>query len=155
MRYIEALEEYEPLPEDPPSLFTAGGITHCENWQERYCKSFEDTPLILINPRRPKFSSSADDDTAQVDWEFRHLRKATAISFWFCVETLNPITLFELGSWSASGKTIFVGCHPQYQKRRTVIRQLHLLRPEVEVVDSLEMLARLVRNGLLKDKNKP
>lgn len=153
MRYIEALEEYLPQPGDPPALFVAGGIKFCENWQYRYCKLFEDTPLILLSPRRAKNDWNDKDSEIQVTWEFHHLRKATAVSFWFAVETLNPITLFELGAWSNSKVPIFVGCHPQYQKRRTVITQLQLLRPEVTVVDSLEKLALNVRTALLGEKS--
>ena len=153
MRYIEALEEYEPQPGDPPALFLAGGIKFCENWQARYCKLLEDAPIIVLNPRRLKNDWSDRDSAEQVEWEFRHLRKATAVSFWFAVETLNPITLFELGTWSNSKTPIYVGCHPLYQKRRTVIKQLQLLRPEVEVVNSLELLARTVRTALLSEKS--
>ena len=153
MRYVEALEEYLPQLGDPPVLFVAGGIKHCQDWQLRYCKLLEDTSLIVLNPRRQKYDWSAEDSAEQVAWEFRHLRLATAISFWFSVETLNPITLFELGAWSNSKTPIFVGCHPQYQKRRTVIKQLQLLRPEVEVVNSLELLASKVRTTLLTEKS--
>lgn len=153
MRYVEALEEYQPQPGDPPALFVAGGIRHCADWQTSYCKLFADTPLILLNPRRVLFDGSPTASAQQVEWEFRHLRKATAISFWFAVETLNPITLFELGAWSNSKQPIYVGCHPQYQKRRTVTKQLELLRPEVKVVNSLELLAAEVRHALFPAKN--
>jgi len=145
MRYVEALEVYEPVPGDPPALFVAGGIKGCEPWQDRFCKMFEDTPLILLNPRRKSYVWDDAERVKQVTWEFEHLRKAAVISFWFSPETLNPITLFELGAWSASKRPIFVGCHPEYKKKDTVEIQLQLLRPEIVIVDSLEKLAAKVR----------
>lgn len=135
-------------------MFVAGGIKGCEDWQARYCKLFEDTPLIILNPRRVKFDWKDEDSAEQVNWEFRHLRKATAISFWLSPETLNPITLFELGTWSNSPVPIFVGAHPQYQKRRTVAQQILLRRPGVQVVDSLEKLALSVRAALLGEQTR-
>jgi len=153
MRYFEAPEVYESRPGAGAALFVAGGIRGCEDWQARYCQMFEDTNLVLLNPRRrfdPQLGSWTDADRVkQVTWEFEHLRKADAISFWFSPETLNPISLFELGSWSSSTRPIFVGCHPEYKKRKTVEVQLKLVRPLVEVGDSLEKLAAQVRTALL------
>lgn len=153
MRYVEALEEYEPKPGDHGALFVAGGIKGCEDWQSRYCKLFEGTPLIVMNPRRVRFNWKDEDSAEQVNWEFRHLSRASAISFWLSPETLNPITLFELGTWSNSRVPIYVGCHPEYQKRRTVTQQLLLRRPEVCVVDSIEKLALTVRAAMLNERN--
>ena len=72
------------------------------------------------------------------------LRVADAILFWFPQETLCPIVLYELGAWSMSGKTIFVGVHPAYSRRQDVEIQTGLVRPEVNVVYSLEELAAQV-----------
>jgi len=81
----------------------------------------------------------------QIRWEFHRLRMIKNILFWFPKETLCPITLYELGAavqhfW----KTLFVGTHPEYQRRLDVETQLSLLRPEVRVVSSLEQLAEQV-----------
>jgi hypothetical protein len=149
MRYVEALEVYEPAPGDLPAIFVAGGIRGCEDWQSRYCKMFEDTSLILLNPRRKSYVWDDAERVRQITWELEHLRKATVVSFWFSPETLNPITLFELGAWSMSRRPIYVGCHPEYEKKSTVETQLQLLRPGLVVVDSLERLAAVVRGALL------
>ncbi len=52
-------------------------------------------------------------------------------------------------SWKFDGfnvhKPIFVGVHPDYQRRKDVEIQTQLVRPEVKVVYSLEDLAQQVR----------
>lgn len=147
MRYIEAPNVYTPLPGER-SLFLAGGITGCPDWQRAMVDSLADTSLALLNPRRARFP--IDDPGAadsQITWEHEHLRSATAILFWFPHETLNPIVLYELGAWSMTKKPLFVGVHPQYQRRRDVEIQTRLARPDVPVVLSLEELARGVRTS--------
>src|SRR5262245_52117185 len=108
MRYIEALTEY--IPADDVSLFLGGGISGCPDWQREIVTLLADTDLTLLNPRRAFFP--IDDPSQaerQIEWEFRHLRLATAILFWFPRETLCPIALYELGAWSMTDKPLFVG----------------------------------------------
>ena len=141
--YIEAPEEFEG---DGPSLFFAGGITACFDWQSQLARDLADLPFTILNPRRRHFPMN--DPTAaaaQIAWEHRHLRKAGAVLFWFPSETLCPITLYELGAWSMSAKPLFIGTHPDYQRRLDVEIQTRLARPEVTVVSSLDDLAQQVR----------
>jgi hypothetical protein len=110
-------------------------------------RNLADLPLTILNPRRRNFPMN--DPTAaaaQIAWEHRHLRKAGAVLFWFPSETLCPITLYELGAWSMSAKPLFVGTHPDYQRRLDVEIQTRLARPEVRVVSSLNDLAQQVRD---------
>jgi len=149
MRYIEALAEHDRP--DETSLFLAGGISHCADWQTQLVALLADTPLTLINPRRRDFPM--DDPTAaetQIAWEHRHLRRATAVLFWFPSETLCPITLYELGAASMMGKPLFVGTHPEYARRQDVRIQTKLVRADVAVVDSPEALAAQVRAWLAR-----
>lgn len=143
MIYLEAPENFERIHK---SIFLAGGITGCPDWQQEMVKLLQDTNLILFNPRRADFPIY-DPDAAQeqITWEHIHLRQADAILFWFPCETLCPITLYELGTWSMSGKQIFVGVHPDYQRRQDVEIQTKLVRPRVEIVYSLQELARQVK----------
>lgn len=135
-----------------PSLFLAGGISGCENWQAQLCALLQDTDLTLLNPLRAHFPMD-DPDSAreQIEWEHTHLAAASAISFWFPCETLCPITLFELGAWSywrsnaGQPKPLFVGVHPDYKRRQDVEIQLSLARPEIIVVLSLEELADQIK----------
>jgi hypothetical protein len=149
MRYVEAPTDYDRPGET--SLFLAGGISNCVDWQSALVALLADTPLTLINPRRRDYPH--DDPTAeeaQVTWEHRHIRRATAVSFWFPADTLCPVTLYELGSMSMTRKPLFVGMHAGYAKRFNVLVQTKLARPDVTVVDSLEALAAGVRAWLAR-----
>jgi hypothetical protein len=146
---VEALNEHEPGP--LPSLFLAGGITGCPDWQREMVHRLHDVPAVLLNPRRANFP--IDDPTAaraQIDWEFRHLRQADAILFWFPRETLCPITLYELGAWSLyrdqhGPKPLFIGAHPDYPRRQDVEIQTGLVRPKLRIVHALSDLAASVK----------
>jgi hypothetical protein len=141
MQSIVALEPY--LGSDP-SLFLAGGITGCPDWQQELTALLQSSSLVLLNPRRPAFP--IDDPYAahaQIAWEHDHLRKATAIAFWFPCESLCPIVLFELG-WAMSDKHIFIGVHPDYQRKQDVLIQTALARPHVQLVETLDELAQQV-----------
>lgn len=143
MKYIQAPDEYEG---DDTSLFLAGGITNCPDWHKEVVESLKDLPITIFNPRRGVYLEDLGHEEKQVSWEFKYLHKASAISFWFPKETLNPITLFELGSWINSDKKIFIGMHPDYEKKNNIIIQTRLARPEIEIVYSLEDLTNQIKN---------
>lgn len=128
------------------SIFLAGGISNCPDWQKEMIQRFKAEDVTLINPRR--YSFNIEDPTMsaqQIDWEHDHLEQADAILFWFPFETLCPITLFELGKYSQAGKPLFVGCHPAYARAFDVKHQLSLIRPDVTVHDSWEpMIAEAI-----------
>jgi hypothetical protein len=140
MHYIEAVQPYNG---NEASLFLAGGITGCPNWQKDLVTLLQDLPLTLLNPRRSQFSMDDPNATRmQIEWEHIHLRKATAIAFWFPQETLCPITLYELGAWSMTKKPLFVGVHPAYQRRQDVLIQTALVRPDIHLVSTLMELSQ-------------
>ena len=139
MKYIEAPQAYDG---NEPSLFLAGGITGCPDWQFLMSTTLKIlTDLVVFNPRRKNFTMHKDAAKEQITWEHEHLRKATAISFWFPYETLCPIVLYELGAWSMTDKKIFVGIDPGYQRAEDVRIQTALVRPDVSIATSLEDLA--------------
>jgi hypothetical protein len=143
MTYVEAPTEYRN--DGRPSVFLAGGITGCGDWQQRLANRLRDTGLVVLNPRRKRFP--IDDPGAageQIDWEFRHLRRATARAFWFPSATLCPIALYELGASSMTRGPLFIGVDPQYARRADVEIQTKLARPDVKVVYSVEDLANQV-----------
>ncbi len=142
MRYIEAPEEFDGVG---TSIFLAGGITGCPRWQREMAERFRETELTVLNPLREEFCVE-DVRTAeeQIRWEYRHLRLATAKLFWFPKETLCPISLYELGAWSRSNDPLFVGVHPNYDRRRDVEIQTLLVRPDVIITYSEEDLANRV-----------
>jgi hypothetical protein len=142
MKYIEAPNIYE---ENEDSIFLAGGITGCPDWQKEVIDNLGNSNLVLFSPRRKNFpihDPSASD--AQIKWEHDYLRKASSILFWFPCETLCPIVLYELGAWSMTNKQLFVGVHPNYERRRDVEIQTKYVRPDINVVYSLDDLCKQI-----------
>ena len=141
-KYIEALTEFDGKGK---AIFCAGGISNCPDWQSQMMELLKPSPWIILNPRRANFPiDNPDASQQQIAWEYRHLRLASAILFWFPQETLCPITLYELGAWSMTDKPLFVGVHPNYPRRQDVEIQTGLVRPEIEIVYSLEELAEQI-----------
>jgi hypothetical protein len=145
--YVEAPRYYTG---DRPALFLAGGITDCPEWQAEAREILAADDVVVLNPRRANFPIGDPSAAAgQVDWEFRHLRRADVVLFWFAAgPSVQPIALYELGAHAASGKPIAVGADPAYLRRTDVLLQLGHVRPGVVVWDSLETTCRAARNLL-------
>jgi len=143
MRYIQCPQIYKG---GERSLFLAGGISNCPIWQSDLAKLLENTGLTLLNPRRKHFpKDNLNIEEEQISWEYDHLEKSSAVSFWFPKETLCPITLYELGKQSSSDKPIFIGVHPEYPRRKDVEIQTRLVRPKIKIVYSLKDLADQIK----------
>ncbi len=142
MKYLECPKRYR-RKDGELTLFLGGGITSCPPWQPIMVDLLKTTELTILNPRREHFDVT-DPSIAfeQIKWEFDHMKKATAIMFWFCAETLCPITLFEYGKWITQNKTLFVGCHPDYKRKNDLQIQTSLVRKRQKVHLTLEKLAR-------------
>lgn len=145
MEYIEAPQKWS-RPSSQPSIFLAGGITGCPEWQRELIKLLIDTNFIIFNPRRENFP--IDDPEAaqeQIQWEFDRLRDADIISFWFSSEGVQSIVLYELGAWSMTNKRILVGVEPGFWREQDVYVQTQLSRPDVEIVNTLGDLADQIK----------
>ncbi|MDP1695884.1 MAG: nucleoside 2-deoxyribosyltransferase domain-containing protein [archaeon] len=145
MRYVECPDIYK-RHNGEKSLFLAGGITGCRDWQSELARLLSETNLAILNPRRkffPKDDPNIEEE--QIGWEYEHLKKANAVSFWFPPETLCPITLYELGKQSASRKKLFLGLHIAYERIRDVEIQTRLIRSDVRIVYSLQNLSEQIR----------
>lgn len=124
------------------SVFLGGGISNCPDWQSEIITLLGDTDLTLLTPRREGVLQKSWEQE-QITWEYKALRIAETVMFWFPSETLCPITLFELGVFTQRLDTrLIVGTDPAYQRRSDVLIQLQLARPEVEVVDSIWELSQ-------------
>ncbi|MBM3983595.1 MAG: hypothetical protein FJ304_25660 [Planctomycetes bacterium] len=147
MTYIEAPNEYDG---PGPSVFLAGGISGTFDWQADVAARLADLPLVVLNPRRRDFPMNDPGAApAQIEWEYRYLRRATAVLFWFPPETLCPIALYELGGRAlVREQPLFVGTHPDYARRLDVEIQLKIARPEVTVTADPAALAAQVRTWL-------
>jgi len=151
MKYVEALEEYTYQFSDGKSIFLAGGIIGCGDWQTEMTDRLSDSDLVVFNPRRSNFPTPDEDPyatTVQIKWEFDHLRKADIVLFWFPKEGLCQTSLYELGAMAMTDKPLFVGTEAGYIKQGGVARQLKLIRPEVAVVNNLEDLELMVKGSI-------
>ncbi len=143
MKEIKCPQVY--YEEREKSIFLAGGISNCPDWQEEMVKLLKISDLTLINPRREDFiMNDLKIEEEQITWEFEHLKKSGAVLFWFPKETLCPITLYELGKQSMPDKPIFIGIEPEYKRQRDVEIQTRLARPEIKIVYSLKDLSEQV-----------
>ena len=147
IKYLECPDTYF-TGGDKVTVFLAGGITGCFDWQKTITMLLADSDLVIFNPRRDDFP--IDDPFAsetQIEWEFDHLARADRILFWF--PTVNaagcPIALFELGRWLTSDKPIAVGVEPGYEREADVRIQVGLARPDVNIVSTLADLAEMVK----------
>ena len=124
MRYIEAPAEYDG---NGPAVFLAGGITDTADWQSQLTVLLGANEGTVLNPRRREFPmGDPSEGRVQIEWEFRHLKLADLVAFWFPPETLCPIALFELGACCGSNSPIVVGTDPEYSRRFDVeCRQRH------------------------------
>jgi len=142
MRYIEAPEHYDG---DGKSLFLAGGIRNCPDWQSYLADLLKETDLVILNPRRKVFPIHEPNIVEkQITWEYNHLERANVVSFWFPKEAINTLTLYELGAWSKTDKIIFVEVHPEYPKKMDIEIQIKLARPDVDIVYNLESLSEQI-----------
>lgn len=142
--YIEAPDNLWPEYGGLESVFLAGGITGCPDWQSEVADLIGDR-LIVVNPRRANFP--IDDPSAapeQIEWEFRHLHTVDRILFWFPAATLCPIALYELGAQSMTETPIAVGIEPGYQREQDVRIQIELARPSTPIVSTLPDLVEAI-----------
>lgn len=152
-KVVTARSEYEPEPYDV-KVFLAGGITNCPDWQSLMIEYLMDETVTLFNPRCEDWNINDADVEAQITWEHKYLEKADAVSFWFCKETLCPITLFELGKALMGFRDVFIGCDPEYARKLDVVVQTRLERPNIQVVYSLTELADQVRAYVRQEQSR-
>jgi len=109
MKVITAPEYYVPTREEI-TVFLAGGITNCENWQKEVINYLMSLPeektdkLVIFNPRRDKWPKSSDTEEIrrQINWEADYIRSADVFSMYFTntEKSDQPICFYELGRYS-------------------------------------------------------
>lgn len=139
MRVITAPEERR-ITDFEVSCFLAGGITGCSNWRKEVIKelvkNYEIDDLVIFNPQREKFDVTDSSATyEQIAWEFNYLNKMDIFSVYFTKDTIQPITLYELGRYVEVMKHTFprdfykriiISIEPGYTRVDDVITQTNL-----------------------------
>jgi len=139
MKVYTPQKNQEVIMKPESSIFLAGGISNCPDWQSKIIPLFKDTDVTLFNPRRPFINFLSEEESSfQIEWEVKYLTLCHKILFWFPKESICPITLFELGMYS--DKNIFIGVEKGYTRSYDVKKQMELARSDIEIVDSLETL---------------
>lgn len=108
------------------SVFLAGGIQGCEDWQAKVISLIYGTNAVLFNPRRPGFDTFSDlQIQQQIAWEYCAIRACDIFSMWFCAsESVQPICMFELGAALEMDKPIVLGVEPGYLREKDVMFQV-------------------------------
>ena len=156
-----------PSIEDPKytSVFLAGGITNCKNWQKEVIKELNDIEkLTIYNPRRTNFDlSNKNINHEQIEWEFERLEKMDIFSMYFCGgASIQPICMYELGrniirmqnrfpsDWE---KRIVISCEVDYIRKQDVIIQTLLATQNKVFVEhnaTPEMHAYYIKRAIRK-----
>lgn len=135
-----------PSTETPiyTSVFLAGGITNCANWQKEVIEELEFTNVSIFNPRQENFDiTNTLASHNQIEWEFNRLEQMDIFSMYFCdSESVQPICMYELGRYvvrmqnrfpSDWQKRIVVSVEDGYKRTTDVVTQLGLITPDITV----------------------
>jgi hypothetical protein len=149
MKVITALEDIDN--NNRISVFLAGGITDCPDWQSeviKYLRHYEinnKLDLVVYNPRRKFFDIYKDDPQEQIKWEYNAINKADIFSVYFCgSKSVQPICLYELGVKIGESKynrsiedinnKLIVSVENEYSRRIDVIVQAFYACPRLAVM---------------------
>lgn len=139
MQYIEAPSKN--ISKYHIKVFLAGGITKVFDWQSLVSNELSEMEITLFNPRRHNFDvSKKEESRIQIEWEYNKLREATDIIFWFSHETIQPISLFELGSALERNQKLYIGVDPRYERKMDVEIQTFLSGKNIKIHSSLPEL---------------
>ena len=166
MIYIEAPNYAGDTNYNYPKIFLGGGISSCKDWQSDLVQEIDDLNCIVYNPRRKSFDiNDPNQSTIQIQWEFNYLNEADIVVFYFCEETVCPITLFEYGarlmhSHFTAAQSIYVYCEDKYIRKLDVNIQTKLQlsmscfpqgQQDVQVFDNYDLfvltLSERIRKG--------
>lgn len=139
MKVITAVENYN-RQENDVFCFLAGGITNCQEWQDRVIELLSDIDdnLVVFNPRRKNFPiNDPNASLEQIQWEFNWLEQCDIFSMYFDGPTKSdqPICFYELGrniermkqrfpnNWM---NRIVITCNANFKRINDVLIQTHL-----------------------------
>lgn len=138
---ITAPSEMEPIYK---TVFLAGGISNCKEWQKAVMQELKDTDVSIFNPRQEYFDiTDKFASYKQIQWEFERLEQMDIFSMYFCNDNSDqPICMYELGrnivrmqnrfptDWQ---NRIVISVEQGYRRAEDVIIQTRLCAPNVNV----------------------
>jgi len=139
LKEIIAPIEYISL-QNEVTLFLAGGITNCPEWQKDIIKRLNDLSsdkLVVYNPRRDNFPiNDSSASYGQIQWEFDKLNKVDIFSMYFTSGISDqPICMYELGRYISIMQQrfpidwenrIIISVEDGYKRKQDVIIQTEL-----------------------------
>lgn len=160
MKVVYAPNYHFPVTHEK-TLYLAGGVAGCPDWQAEVIKALEKTSLTIFNPRRQTLLANMPELVqSQREWEFGNITATRAVMFWFPKESLCPTTNFELGIivaqqlWDFDTAPAYVGIHPEHPRRSDILAQLTMTAPRLVVADSVKGVVQQVKNALKKGEIK-
>lgn len=119
------------------SVFLAGGITNCKEWQKEVIEELKFEEISFFNPRQEHFDvSDKNASYKQILWEFERLEKMDIFSMYYCNDNSDqPICMYELGrnivrmqnrfpsDWE---KRIVISVEDGYRRKADVLIQTEL-----------------------------
>lgn len=145
------------------SVFLAGGITNCKEWQNKVIEELEFEDVSIFNPRQEHFDvTDKDASYKQIWWEYDRLEHMDVFSMYFCNDNSDqPICMYELGrnivrmqnrfpsDWQ---NRIVIGVEDGYKRKQDVIIQTGLCAPMLFVDGDAtpETHAHYIRNVIRK-----
>lgn len=135
-----------PMKNEPKhtSVFLAGGITNCKEWQKEVIKEFEFEDVSIFNPRQEHFDvTNKNASYEQIVWEYERLERMDIFSMYFCNDNSDqPICMYELGrnivrmqnrfpnDWQ---DRIVISVEDGYRRKADVLIQTELCAPKLFV----------------------
>lgn len=127
-----------------PTVFLAGGITNCKEWQDEVIDQLKNEDISVFNPRQKHFDiTDKDASYKQILWEFERLEKMDIFSMYFCNDNSDqPICMYELGrnivkmqmrfpnDWE---ERIIISVEDGYRRRTDEMIQVGLCAPNLFV----------------------
>lgn len=147
------------------SVFLAGGITNCKEWQKEVmmseCLSSEE--ISFFNPRQEHFDiTDKNASVNQITWEFERLEQMEIFSMYFCNDNSDqPICMYELGrnivkmqnrfpnDWE---NRIVISVEKGYKREADVLIQTRLCASKLFVENDAtpKIHAQYIRNAIRK-----
>jgi len=150
---MEIFTAPEKIETELPTVFLAGGITNCPDWQQKIINFLSEEDIAVINPRRKDFPiNDPSASQEQIEWEFHALNNCDVFSMWFTSgESDQPICMYELGRHLALRPygSIAIGVQEGYKRKQDVYIQTKLINPYITITNDLYVHSRNIMKKVI------